>query len=128
MADEPEWKDANPSTENLQGKGRIVIQFILGGIVLLALSIVSLRVRPLGLVVGTAAFLTGIMMLIRRHKINYKTGLIVTVSGFLLLLANPRFGIASALAGYFLIVGAVGLIIFGLLKAIKLAWDVGKYS
>jgi len=128
MTNEPEWRDANPSTEILPGKGRVVIQCIAGGVALLVLTIVGMRVRPLGLTVGMAALITGIMMLIRRKKYNFKSSLVVTVSGFLLLLAHPRFGAVAAVAGYFLIAGAIGLVVFGLLKAIKLAWDVGKYS
>jgi len=128
MKDEPEWRDANPATENLPDKGRTIILFVLGGIALGILGIVGMRVRPVGLAVGNLAFISGIMMLIRRKRYNRKISLIVTAAGFLLLLANPRFGVVAGFAGYFVVVGAIGLVVFGLVKAIKLAWDLGNFK
>jgi len=128
MSNEPEWRDANPQPENLHGKGRIIILFVAGGIALFALTIIGIRIRPVGLAAGIFAFSSGFMMLLRRHKYNFKISLVITISGFLLLIANPRFGIAAGFASYFLIIGAIGIIVFGLAKAIKLAWDLGKWS
>jgi Sec-independent protein translocase protein TatA len=45
-----------------------------------------------------------------------------------MLLANPRFGVVMSFAGFLLIVIAIGLVVFGLSKAIKLAWELGKFS
>ncbi|MCL2209998.1 MAG: hypothetical protein FWC19_07825 [Treponema sp.] len=127
MSNEPEWRDANPQPENLPGKGRTIILFVLGGIAIFALTIIGIRIRPVGLAAGIFAFFSGIMMLLRRHRYNFKRSLIITACGFLLLLANPRFGIVAGFASYFLIVGAIGIVVFGLVKAIKLAWDIGKW-
>jgi hypothetical protein len=74
------------------------------------------------------AFVSGITMLTRRRKFNIKLGVIVTVAGFLMLLANPRFGVVAGVAGYFLFVGALGLVVLGLFKAVKLCWDLGNRS
>ena len=126
MTNEPEWRDANPATEDLPNKGRTVILFIVGGIVLGVLTFVGMRVRPLGLFVGGAAFFSGISILLRRRKGTFKTGIIITAAGFLMLLTHPRFGIAAGFAAYFLIVGALGLFVAGLFKAIKLSWDLGQ--
>ena len=128
MTNEPEWRDANPATENLPNKGRSVIICIAGGIVIGVLAFVGMRVRPLGLTVGAAAFLSGISILVRRRKAMFKPGVILTAAGFLMLLAHPRFGIVAAFAGYFLIVGAIGLVVLGLFKAIKLSWELGQRS
>ena len=128
MTDEPEWRDANPSNDNLPGKGRTIITFITGGVALLIIAIVGARVRPIGLAVGSVAFLYGLMTLVRRRRLLYKPGLIVTACGFLLLLANPRFGVVAGFAGYFLVVTAIALVVFGLFKAIKLSWELGKWS
>jgi len=128
MTNEPEWKDANPDTENLPVKGRGAITFIAGGIAIAVLAIVGMRVRPLGLAFGGLAFISGIMLMVRRRKFNYKPGLIVTVCGFFLLLSTPRFGIVAGFAGFFLIVVAVALVIFGIFRAVKLAWELGKFS
>lgn len=128
MSNEPEWKDANPNTENLPNKGRTVILFIVGGLALFVLTMVGMRIRPVGLTVGSFTFISGLMMLVRRKNFFYKPGLIVTVCGFLLLLANPRFGVVAGFAGYFLVVIAIGLFVFGLFKAIKISWDLGKFS
>jgi len=131
MTNEPEWRDANPATEDLPDKGRSVIVCIAGGVAMGVLTFVGMRVRPLGLAVGGFAFVSGISILMRRafrheRKTNFKLGVIVTAAGFLLLLAHPRFGIVAGFAGYFLIVGAIGLVVIGLVKAIKLSWDLGN--
>jgi len=128
MTDEPEYRDVNPATENLPGKGKTVILLIAGGLALGALTIIGMKIRPVGLSVGIFSFFSGLSMLLRRRQLNYKPGLIMAASGFLMLLANPRFGIVAGFAGYFLVAGAIGLIVFGLFKAIKLSWELGKLS
>jgi len=125
---ESEWKDANPKIENLPNRGRIIVQLVAGGIALAILAIVGMRIRPVGLAVGIFTFMSGLTMLVRRRKFNYKPGLIVTSCGFLLLLANPRFGIVAGFAGFFLVVGAIGLVVLGIFRAVKLAWELGKFS
>jgi len=126
MSDEKEYRDVNTNTENLPNKGRNIILFVAGGLALGVLGIVGMRIRFLGLAIGSFTFISGLMMLVRRRQFFYKPGLIVTLAGFLLLLANPRFGVVAAFAGYFVVVLAIGLVVFGLAKAIKLAWDVQK--
>jgi len=128
MTNEPEWRDANPQTENLPGKGRIIIQCIIGGLALGILAFVGSIIKPIGLAVGGVAFFSGIMMLFRRKQLKYKPGLILAAAGFLLLLTHPRAGIIAGVAATLLIIGAIGLVVFGLFKAIKLAWDVGKLN
>ena len=128
MSNEPEWRDANPSTENLPFKGRDVIMFIAGGLVIAILAIVGMRIRPVGLAVGIFALFSGIMMIVRRRQLNYKPGIVLALSGFLMLLANPRFGVVAGFAGTILVIGAVGFIVFGIFKAIKLALELGKFS
>jgi hypothetical protein len=132
MTNEPEWRDANPETADLPNKGRTVILCLAGGLALGVLSFVGMRIRPVGLGVGGFAFCFGmgtlLRMLIRRQKANVKITVIITVAGFLMLAANPRFGIVAPFAGYFLITGAIGLVVFGLIKAVKIAWDLGNRS
>jgi len=126
MSNEPEWRDATPKNENLPNKGKIVIQLIAGGIALIVIAVAGRVVRPLGLITGGFAFMSGLMMLVRRRQVFYKPGLIVTACGFLLLLANPRFGVVAGFAGWLVFTVAIGLVAFGLFKAVMLAWDVGK--
>jgi len=126
MTNEPEYRDANPKTENLSGRGRIIIQCIAGGIALLAIAVVGMRFKPVALSVGGFSFLSGLMMLVRRKNFFYKPGLIVAFCGFLLLLSYPSIGIVTAVSGTLLIAAAIGLVVFGLSKAVKLAWDVQK--
>ena len=128
MTSEPEWRDANPETENLPVKGRDVITFIAGGIALGILTFVGMRIRPLGLGIGGVAFFYGITMMVRKRKLNYKPALFLIICGFLMLLAYNQFGPVTGFAVLFLVIGAVGLVVFGLIKAIKLAWDVGKFN
>jgi hypothetical protein len=126
MTNEPEWRDANPATENLPNKGRAVIACIAGGVAIGILTFVGMKVKPLGLTVGTAAFITGVSIILRRRKVSLKTGVVITIAGFLMMLTHPRFGIVAGFAGYFLILGAIGLVAMGLFKAIKLSWDLGQ--
>jgi len=130
MTNEPEWRDANPQTADLPNKGRAVIVCLVGGLALGVLSFVGMRIRPVGLAVGGIAFFSGIGMLLRarRQKEKLKIAAIITAAGFLMLAANPRFGMVAPFAGYFLITGAIGLVVFGLIKAVKLAWDLGNRS
>jgi len=125
---ESEWKNANPMIENMPNRGRTIVLLVAGGFALAILTIVGMRVRPVGLAIGIFTFMSGLTMLVRKRKFNYKPGVIVTICGFLLLLANPRFGIIAGFAGYFLIIGAIGLIVFGVFRAVKLAWELGKLS
>jgi hypothetical protein len=132
MTNEPEWRDANPATADLPNKGRTVILCLAGGLALGVLSFVGMRIKPVGLAIGGFALFSGIgtllRMRMRRQKANFKIALIITAAGFLLLATHPRFGIAASFAGYFLITGAIGLVVFGLIKAVKLAWDLTNRS
>jgi hypothetical protein len=132
MSEESEWKDVNPITADLPNKGRTIILLIAGGFALGLLGFLGMRIRPLGLAVGSFAFFTGIGVILRnvRRKIHtsLKPAVIITIAGFLMLLANPRFGLVAGFATYFLIVGAIVMVVMGLSKAIKLAWDLGKRS
>ena len=127
---EPEWRDVSPETLGLPVKGRAVILCIAGGLLLGVLSIIGLKIKPVGLAIGSFAFFIGIGMLLRMRKkksnVNIKSTLIVTIAGFLMMLTHPRFGPAVAFAGYFLITGSIGLVVLGICKAIKLAWDLGN--
>jgi O-antigen/teichoic acid export membrane protein len=130
MSEESEWRDVNPITADLPNKGRTIILLIAGGLAIGLLGIVGMRLKPVGLAVGAFAFFTGIGMIIRAVKskvhTSLKPALIITVAGFLMLLAHPRFGLVAGFAMYFLVVGAIILIVTGISKAIKLAWDLGK--
>jgi len=126
MSNEGEWRDATPITDNMPNKGKIIIQLITGGIALIIIAVAGRVIRPLGLIVGGFTFMSGLMMLVRRKQVFYKPGLILIGCGFLLLLANPRFGIVAGFAVWIVFTVAIGFIVFGLLKAVKLAWDIGK--
>jgi hypothetical protein len=130
MTNEPEYWDANPETADLPNKGRAVILCLAGGLAIGVLGFIGMKIRPVGLGIGAFAFFTGIGMFVRkfRQKANLKIAAIVTAAGFLMLLANPRFGVVAAFAGYFLMTGAIGLLVLGLFKAVKLAWDLGNKS
>jgi hypothetical protein len=126
-----EWKDANPVTADLPNKGRAAIIYIVAGIVLFVLTVLSKVVRPLGLAAGVFCLVTGIGILVRRQKAKFKEGIALTVAGFLMLLSYPRFGVVfgvvtAAIAGTALFIGAIGLVVLGIFKAIKISWDLGK--
>jgi hypothetical protein len=128
MTNEPEWRNANPQNDNLSNKGRVIIKFIVGGIAILVLTIIGTRFRQVGLAIGSFSFISGLMMIMRKRQLFYKPGLVVTACGFLLLLTTPRFGIVAPFAATIIFIGAIGLITYGLFQAIKLAWELGKFS
>jgi len=128
-----EWKDANPVTADLPNKGRSAIICIAGGLVLGILTFISMKIRTVGLAAGLFIFMSGIGMFVRmflqhKQKPNYKLVALLIAVGFLMLLANPRFGYLVAVAGYILFTGAIGLVVVGIGKALKLSWDLGKRS
>ena len=132
MSDESEWKDANPETADLPNKGKSAIICIASGIALALVSFVGIKFRTVGLAAGGLALFSGLGMFLRmrtrKQKPNYKLAAIITAAGFLMLLANPRFGPMIGIAGTLLIIGAIGLVVLGLWKAIKISWDLGKRS
>ena len=125
---EQEWKDVNPQTADLPDKGREVILCIVGGLVIAVLGFVGMKIRFVGLVVGMVAFMTGIGMIMRKRTTNRKMAFVIAAAGLLMLLTYPAIGMVKAIAAYFLITGAIGLVVFGLFKAVKLSWDLGKRS
>jgi len=121
MNNEPEWRDANPSIENLPNKGKVIIQLIFGGIAFCILAVVCMIRPPLGIGIGGFIFIFGLMMLLRKRHLFYARGLIVAIAGFLLML--------SIVIKHIIIISfpfGVGLIIAGIVKAVNLAWDVQK--
>ena len=132
---EREWRDVSPMTEDLPNKGRTAIICIFGGLAIGVLGLIGARIKPVGLAVGSFAFFTGIGMGMRMYmqqrylknrKLDYKMAAVLTAAGFLMLLAHPRFGPVAGFAVYILITGAIGLVVAGLWKAIKLSWDLWK--
>ena len=124
---EPEWKDVNPSTADLSKQGRTAIACIVGGLLLFILLFVS-RLRVVGLAVGVMACVMGLSTLFGKKNVNYKAGAIMIGAGVLVLLAKTRFHMVTAFAGTALSIGAVALVAVGILKAIKLAWDLRNRS
>lgn len=123
MSNEPEWKDVNPQTEDLSNKGKIIIQFIVGGLALCVLAAVGSINKTLGVGIGSFVFISGLMMLIRRRQFLYAPGILVAISGFFLMLSIVVKNVIFVTFPF-----GVGLIIVGLVKAINLAWDLGKFS
>ena len=124
---EREWKDANPSSSDLSKKGRAAIACIVGGLLLFVLLFVS-RLRVVGLAVGVMACVMGLSSLFVRRNVDYKIGAIMIGAGVLVLLSKTRFHMVTAVAGTALSIGAVALVALGILKAVKLAWDMRNSS
>ena len=124
---ESEWKDANSSSSDLSKQGRTAITCIAGGILLFVLLFVS-KLRVVGLAVGVMACVMGLSSLFVKKNVDYKVGAIMIGAGVLVLLSKTRFHMVTAVAGTALSIGAVALVVVGILKAVKLAWDVRNRS
>jgi len=104
----------------IREQNRFPIFLIVFGIVFLFLCFIGMRIRPIGLIIGILALIVGILIFFIKRKINYKVAIILTITGSLMLLANPRFGIIAPFAGYFLLLGLIGLFVIGLIKLLIL--------
>jgi len=121
------WKDVTP-TEDLPNKGRTAIILIATGVAMFVLTFISARFRIVGLAVGGGAFVSGLLMFMRRQKHRYRYAAALAAAGFLLLLTFTPIGPVRIISIYLLIVGAIIMVVFGIGKAIKLSWDLGQDS
>jgi len=106
--------------KKIRQQNRFPIFLIVFGIVFHFLGFIGMRIRPFGLIIGILALIVGILIFLLKQKVNYKVAIILTITGSLMLLVNPRFGIIAPFAGYFLLLGSIGLFIFGLIKLLIL--------
>jgi len=113
-------KEQNNILTLITSKNGFPIFLIVFGIVLFLLGFIGMRIRLYGLIIGILALIVGIVIFLLQQKVYNKIAVILTITGSLMLISNPRFGIIAPFAGYFLILGSVGLFIFGLIKLLIL--------
>jgi hypothetical protein len=77
------------------------------------------RFRVLGLVLGAAAGIVGITALLSKDPDDKKPGVIITAAGVLVILSKTGIPVLRSLAPTLLSIGAVGLLVMGVWKAIK---------
>jgi hypothetical protein len=116
-----------PSTSNLSKLGITAVSYIAGGFFLFLLNIFS-RFKVLGLVVGGIVCLVGIGSLISKDSADKKAGLLITSVGVLTILSKSKIPLLIAVSGTLLSIGAVGLLVLGIINGIKYFIGLKKRS
>ncbi|MDR2759181.1 MAG: hypothetical protein LBB78_07370 [Spirochaetaceae bacterium] len=106
-----------PAPANVLAKqGVAAVGGIAGGILLFIMRALPL---PLGIAVGAVVALVGVGALFSKDPEDRKPGMIITVAGFLAILARVPIPPLRSFAGLLLGIGAVGLLAMGIWKGIK---------
>jgi len=127
MKDDVEKIDDIPSTSSLTKLGITAISYIAGGIFLFLLNFIA-RFRVFGLVVGAVVCAVGIGSLFSKDMSDRKAGLLITAVGALTILSKSRITVLVAISGTLLSIGAVGLIVLGIINGIKFLIGLKKRS
>ncbi|MDR1238528.1 MAG: hypothetical protein LBK27_00280 [Treponema sp.] len=106
------------STKNLAKQGVAAVGMIAGGAFLFIVEALA-RFRVLGLVIGVAVGIVGLVALLSRDPEDKKPGALITAAGILVILSKTGIPVLKALAPTLLSIGAVGLIVMGLWKGIQ---------
>ena len=122
-----ETTNSMPSTSTLAKQGITAIGCTAGGIFLFVMQAIA-RFRVLGLVVGAAACVAGIVLLLSKDSANRKPGAVITGAGFLVVLSKTTFGPIKVAAGTLLSIGALGLLALGIWNGIKFFIGLKKRS
>ncbi|GHV96561.1 hypothetical protein AGMMS50293_28810 [Spirochaetia bacterium] len=122
-----EKTDPIPSTSTLAQQGITAIGCTAGGIFLFVMQAIA-RFRVLGLVMGAAACVVGIVLLLSKDSANRKPGAVITGAGFLVVLSKTGILLLKAAAGTLLSIGALGLLAMGIWNGIKFFIGLKKRS
>jgi hypothetical protein len=124
---EIEKRGEYPTTSYLAKLGLTAVGCTAGGIFLFILQAIS-RFRVLGLIVGAAACVLGIVSLTSKDPEDRKPGAIITAAGVLAVLSRTGIPLLRTAAGTLLSIGAVGLLAMGIWKGIKFFIELKKRS
>ncbi|MDR2363643.1 MAG: hypothetical protein LBD65_04430 [Spirochaetaceae bacterium] len=100
----------------LTKQGVAAVGGIAGGILLLIMRALPF---PLGIIAGAVAALVGAGALFSKDPEDRKPGMIITLAGILAVIAGSPIPGLKNFAGFFLSIGAVGLLAMGIWKGIK---------
>ncbi|MDR2102304.1 MAG: hypothetical protein LBP43_07010 [Treponema sp.] len=106
-----------PASANVLTKqGVAAVGGIAGGILLFVMGALPL---PLGIAAGALVALVGVGALFSRDPEDRKPGVVITVAGFLAILARVPIVPLRSFAGLLLGIGAIGLLAMGIWKGIQ---------
>jgi len=126
MSDVENIKDI-PSTSSLTKLGITAISYIAGGIFLFLLNFIA-KFKVFGLVVGAVVCVVGIGSLFSKDMSDRKAGLLITTVGALTILSKSRITPLVVVSGVLLSIGAVGLLVLGIVNGIKFLIGIKKRS
>jgi len=107
-----------PSTSSLSKLGITAIGYTAGGIFLFLLNVLS-RFRGLGLIVGALVCIIGIGSLLSKDPADRKAGIIITTAGALAVISKTGIPGIATISATLLSIGAIGLLVLGILNGIK---------
>jgi hypothetical protein len=116
-----------PSTSILSKLGISAVGYTAGGIFLFLLNIFS-RFRVFGLIIGGIVCLVGIGSLMSKDRADKKAGVLITAAGALTILSKAGIPFLTAISGTLLSIGAVGLLVLGIINGIKFFIGLKKRS
>ncbi|MCL2804496.1 MAG: hypothetical protein FWD26_00970 [Treponema sp.] len=116
-----------PSAATLSRTGMTAIAFTVGGVFLFLLQVFA-RFRGLGLVIGGAVCLFGIISILSKDPADRKAGIVITAAGALALLSKINIPVVTAVCGTLLSIGAFGLLALGIWNGIKFFIGLKKRS
>ena len=122
-----EKRESNPTTSALAKLGISAIGYSAGGILLFVLQAVT-RFRVLGLIIGAAVCVFGIISFLSKDPADRKPGAVITAAGILTVLSRAGIPAIKAAAGTLLSIGALGLLAMGIWNGIKFFIGLKKRS
>ena len=112
MSDSEKEKWA-PSTETLSRLRNTAIFYLIGGLILAALRLVTGRLLVFALVGGGIICAVGIGWLMANNPSNKKTGAMITGVGIIVMLSGVRISILPVITGTLLSIIIIGFLVMG---------------
>ena len=117
----------NESASSLTRLGISAIGYTVGGLLLFVLQMVA-RFRVVGMLIGLALCVFGIVSLLSKDPADRRPGAVITGAGVLTLLSKVSIPIVQAVSGTLLSIGAFGLLYFGLRNGIRFLINLKRRS
>jgi hypothetical protein len=115
--DSEQYEHIVPQSELAQ-QGLTALAYLASGVLLFAMAALAGR-GFMGLALSVIAFITGIGILLSRTTHDKKLGAAIAIAGLLGMGMRLRVPIIQPIAGTVLVIGALQLIVWGLIKGVR---------
>ena len=114
-----------PSTSSLSKLGMTAIGYLAAGVFLFLLMIFA-KFKGLGIVLGGVVCIVGIVSLMSKDNADRKAGAVISSAGVLTLLS--KIPVIAPVAGTLMSIGAVSLLVLGVMNGLKFLAGLKKRS